>query len=127
MEEIMTDHKTARRDIRRRQKEIAENTVLEFSRAGRYATSKEVNAALVAAGLPPARDDEEFDEIYRGDLDPQLQAMVLSELVTIMQEAPGYSPDCTLGDCLGQLGMTQQEAEALALRRIHEKLGGQQN
>ena len=64
-----------------------------------------------------------MDEIFRGDVDPEFTAMMLREMLAIARQAPGHGPKSTLGESLSALGITPQEAEALALKRVSEKLG----
>jgi len=55
--------------IRARQREVAELACTAAEAAGRRgATMVEINAALTAAGLPPAADVDEVDSILHGDL-----------------------------------------------------------
>ena len=54
----MTDQEIARRDIRRRQREVADRVIA--ADRGHGADRAEVNAALAAAGLPILEDEAEW-------------------------------------------------------------------
>ena len=53
-----TDHDQARRDVRRRQREVSNRTV--FANGARGTTFKEVNAALAETGLPTLANADEW-------------------------------------------------------------------
>ena len=54
----MTAHDTARTDIRRRQREVADRVLADAGTNG--ATRAEVNAALAAAGVPVLETEAEW-------------------------------------------------------------------
>lgn len=107
-------------DVRVRQREIA-HRMLNSAAAG--VPLRAINDACRAAGLPEI-DPADFEALLNGvRIDPAIQAMILREFVAIVSRAPNHRRDRPIGDSLAELGMTISEAEALAQKRVAERMG----
>jgi hypothetical protein len=116
------DHDQARADIRQRQHEICNRV---FAAAGdANVKMRELNAALIAAGLPALPREVNEEQIINGrTVDPLLHAMLLEEFGRIIDQAPGDHRGRTVREALKALCMTMAEAEALEQKRVRERLG----
>ncbi len=70
----MPDHDTARTDTRQRQREIADRVLADAGNDG--ATRHEVNAALVAAGVPVLETEAEWIGLHDDD-EPASETTIL--------------------------------------------------
>lgn len=57
------------------------------------------------------------------DGSPVFEAMVNRELTTLLESAPGCSRNTRIDYALATLRMTYEEAHALAVKRVGERMG----
>ena len=135
----MTDHDTARKEIRLRQREICFGVGLANGEAGGDYTYSlfECNEALQREGLPAMADEAEWDLVMNGPqpTDPverELKRLTEIELTSIAHAAKQTismhgSMGLTVEDTLAAAGTTLDDAIALATKRARDKLGMRQN
>ena len=121
----MTDHDTARTDIRRRQREVADRAIAAGGNNG--ANRGEVNSALTAAGLPTLASEDEWLALHDDDVDLVFAGMVAAERTAIIDSIPDVRDDMKLVDALDTIGMTLDQFHALAAKRASVKLGSLPN
>ena len=114
----------AQQEIRLRQIEVAQRFMKEKGRA----TTKEINDALEAAGLPPARDHVQLDNILNGlhDVGPDEQRLRLEAQALQMHETAAFLREgnyANLKDAMDKLGLDLTAIDALIERRCLDALG----
>lgn len=135
----MTNHNTAKKEIRLRQREICWGVGLANGDAGGDYTYSlfECNEALHREGLPMIPDEAEWDLVVNGPqpTDPAerlLKQLTETELTRIALAAKWTismhgSMGLTVEDTLAAAGTSLDEAIALATKRARDKLGMPEN
>src|SRR5260370_24092016 len=81
------------------------------------------NAAFRSAGLPEIVDGADLTMLINGDpMDPETFQMHMEELVSIC-DLDVDDDKTTLGEAIRKSGMTDEQAEALAEKRVGKRTG----